>query len=97
METAVSSELIEEICLIICFDTLKDYINSSFDIPNKNIDLLVSLILSNGGTVSKAKQSYVQQFIELKHLPEIETVAQSIIEKIMSQFSVNIPELMNRK
>lgn len=97
METAVSSELIEEVCLIICFDTLKDYINSAFDMPNKNIDVLISLLLSNGGTVSKSKQSYVQQFIELEHLPEIETVAKSIINKIMSQFSVNIPELMNRK
>lgn len=97
METAVSSELIEEICLIICFDTLKDYINSSFDIPNKNIDLLVSLILSNGGTVSKAKQSYVQQFIGPKFLPAIETAAKNIIEKVMSKFSVSIPEIMNRK
>jgi len=97
METAVSSELIEEICLIICFDTLKEYINSSFDIPNKNIDLLVSLILSNGGTVSKAKQSYVQQFIDPKLLPAIETVAKNIIEKVMSKFSVSISEIMNRK
>lgn len=97
METAVSSELIEEICLIICFDTLKDYINSSFDIPNKNIDLLVSLILSNGGTVSKAKQSYVQQFIDPKFLPAIETAAKNIIEKVMSKFLVSIPEIMNRK
>lgn len=97
METAVSSELIEEICLIICFDTLKEHINTSFDIPNKNIDLLVSLILSNGGTVSKAKQSYVQQFIDPKFLPAIETVAKNIIEKVMSKFSVSISEIMNRK
>ncbi|MCC5453292.1 Fic family protein [Rheinheimera sp. UJ51] len=97
METAVSSELIEEVCLIICFDTLKDHINSTFDISNKNIDVLISLLLSNGGTLSKSKQSYVQQFIELKHLPGIETAAKGIIEKIFSQFSVNIPELMNRK
>lgn len=97
METAIASELMEEICLLISFDTVKDFINSSCDIPNKNIDNLVSLLLSNGGVVSKAKLPHVLQFIDQTLLSAVETVAKDIIEKVKSKFSIDITEVMNRK
>lgn len=97
METAVASELMEEICLLICFDTIKDFINSSCDMPNKNIDNLVSLLLSNDGAVSKAKRSHVLQFIDEELLSSVETVAKDIIGKVKSKFSIDITEVMNRK
>lgn len=97
METAVASELMEEICLLICFDTIKNFINSSSDIANKNIDTLVSLLLSHAGTVSKTKRSQVLQFIEPQLLSSVEEVATDIIGKVKSKFSIDIPEVMNRK
>lgn len=97
METAVASELMEEICLLIFFDTIKDFINSSCDMPNKNIDNLVSLLLSNDGAVSKAKRSHVLQFIDEELLSSVETVAKDIIGKVKSKFSIDITEVMNRK
>ncbi|MDZ7868545.1 MAG: Fic family protein [Rheinheimera sp.] len=97
METAVASELIEEICLLICFDTIKNFINRSCDIPNKQLDHLVSLLLSNNGMISKAKLNQVLQFIDETLLLSVEAIAIDIIGTVKAKFSIDVTEVMNRK
>lgn len=96
MDSAVSSDLIEEICLLVIFDQVKQYLNTSADIPNRTLDSIVSILLSHGGTVSKNKLDYVRQSITEPILNQAEQLAIRLIEQVREQFKVDIPELMNR-
>ena len=95
MDSAVSSELMEEICLLIAFENIKKYINTYSDIPNKSLDTLISIMLSNGGRVSNSKQDFANKLLDEERLKLAEDMTIELIKKIKADFSIDIQEVMN--
>lgn len=96
MDSAVSSELMEEICLLIAFENIKKYINTYSDIPNKSLDTLISIMLSNGGKVSNSKRDFASKLLDEERLKLAEDMAIELIKKIKADFSIDIQEVMNQ-
>jgi hypothetical protein len=80
MNKAISNELVEEIGLLVVFDSIKSAINDLTDIPNNILDKITSIIINGGGTVSKAKQKLVLLHIEQDKLTVIEKLSVDLIQ-----------------
>lgn len=96
MNTAISEELLQEIVLLLTFDTIKSAMNKQADIPNGKLDTLVSIIISNAGRVSKAKKPIFMSYFNELQINEIELQAVKMIELAKSRFSVDLTALMTQ-
>lgn len=97
MNTAIASELLEEVCLLYVFDMLKKCINSMADIPNAQLDKVVSILLNGGGVVSKKKRSFVLNEVQEDILQAVENYAEPLISDIKTRLNVDLKEIMNRQ
>ncbi|WP_420554789.1 Fic family protein [Neptuniibacter marinus] len=96
MNAAISTELVEEICLLLVFDKIKGAINDRSDVPNDKLDTIVSIIINGAGVVSKAKQDFVSQFLGPGVLLEVEDISSEFINEVREKFEVDVQELMQR-
>jgi hypothetical protein len=96
MNTAISIELIEEMCLIMVFDSIKNKINGISDIPNNTLDKIVSIIINGGGSISKAKLKYVSEHIDSALIEGIETMAKKLMEEIKESIAINVQAVMQK-
>jgi len=96
MNQAISTELIEEVCLLVVFDGIKKIINDLTDIPNNKLDVITSIIISGGGKVSKAKRSFILSYIDQKLIEPIEEASVNIIKTIEKELSVDIQQLIKK-
>lgn len=96
MDKAISTELIEEVCLLVVFDGIKKVINNLADIPNNKLDVITSIIISGAGRVSKTKRKYVFSYIDEELIEQIEEQSVHIISTIENELSVNIQEIMRK-
>lgn len=97
METAISSELIEEICLLMAFDYAKKELNQSADVPNVIIDKIIAIIISNGGKCSKAKREYVLNHISAALLEDLETKTIQLMNDIKDRLNIDVQNVINKK
>lgn len=96
MDAAISTELVEEMCLLLVFDKIKRAINARSDIPNDKLDKIVSIIINGAGVVSKSKQNYVGQFLENDVLVEVQEFSCAVIEEVKEKLKVDVQELIQR-
>lgn len=96
MNAAISTELVEEICLLLVFDKIKSAINNRSDVPNDKLDTIVSIIINGAGVVSKAKQVFVSQFLEQDVLFEVQDIASAVINEFREKFDVDVQKLMQQ-
>ncbi|MDG1732578.1 MAG: Fic family protein [Thalassotalea sp.] len=96
MNTAISKELVEEMCLIIVYDFIKKSINSVADIPNAILDKIVSIIINGGGKVSKNKTELVAKHIEVKLLVQIEESTVQLIEDLNKSLKIDVQAVMQK-
>lgn len=96
MDKAISTELIEEVSLLIVFDDIKKIINNLADVPNNKLDAITSIIISGAGKVSKTKLQFVSSHIDQKLIEQIEKQSIQIISKIENDLSVNIQKIMRK-
>lgn len=96
MDSAISEDLIKEVCLLTVFDSLKKLINSSLDIPNQKIDTLLSIIIANNGKTPKRKRAFLESWVNTDMLEKIEQAAQELISDIKEQFEVDVPAMMSK-
>ncbi|WP_158972574.1 Fic family protein [Paraglaciecola sp. L3A3] len=94
MNSAISNDLIEEICLLLVFDIIKKSMDQIEDIPNMKLDTLVSIIVSGGGTVSKRKRAMFLQYLDEEQLIDIEQKSIKIISETQEKFGINIQNLV---
>lgn len=97
MNAAIAEDLIEEICLLLVFDLIKKAINKTSDIPNMKLDTIISIIVSGGGKVSKAKSNLVRQYLTEHQLDEVEAIAIKLIKEMKAKFKINVQKLVNQK
>lgn len=81
MDMAINVDLIEEVFVILNFDGIKSNINSLYDMPNKQLDLLVQMLVSNGGRVAKKKRKLFYGWLAEEELQQVEGVAVEVISK----------------
>jgi len=97
MNTAISEELVQEIVLLQVFDTIKEVINRLVDVPNHKLDTLVSIVISGGGKVSRSKHRLFGAHLDDSQIADIESLATALIERMKSQFSVDLQAVMNTR
>jgi len=97
MDAAISEDLLKEVCLLTVFDRLKKFVNSSVDIPNKQIDTALSIIIQNGGKVSKRKRARIENLLGVDILDELEVLAERLISDIKNKFEVDVVAMMNEE
>lgn len=97
MDAAVSDDLLREICLLTVFDRLKKFVNSSIDVPNKQIDTALSILIQNGGQASKRKRAAIEKLFGAEVLSQIENLATRLISDIKKKFEVDVVAMMNEK
>ena len=64
METSILEDLIQEVLYIIKYDAVKQVIEERFDIPNKELNLLIQLSLQNNGRISNRKRKRFEKWID---------------------------------
>lgn len=95
MDSAISEDLINEVCLLTVFDSLKKMLNNHLDLPNNKIDTLLSIVIANGGKVPNRKRALLEKSIPAGILEKIEQAAQTLILEIQEQFAVDVPAMMS--
>ena len=97
MNKAISSELVEEIGLLVVFDTIKGAINDIADIPNNTLDKITSIIINCGGKISKTKLKFVLSHIEQEKLTMIEALSVNLIQEMKVRVSIDVQQLMTKE
>lgn len=97
MNKAISDELVEEIALLVVFDTIKSAINELTDIPNNTLDKITSIIINGGGRVSKAKQKLVLSHITQDKLTVIEELSVTALQTMKDRINVDVQQLMKKE
>tara|TARA_R110001592_G_scaffold347309_1_gene640762 strand:+ start:102 stop:1688 length:1587 start_codon:yes stop_codon:yes gene_type:complete len=94
MNSAIAGELIEEISLLLVFDSIKIEINKVADIPNNKLDTLVSILIQGNGSISKNKQKYALSLISERVLSDIETFSTEIIKGAQKRLNVDVTKVI---
>lgn len=97
MDTAVSEDLINEVCLLIVFDRLKKFVNMQVDLPNNQLDMALSIIIQSGGAVSNRKHGRLTKLLGSEVLEQLEKLAQELLNDIKQQFGVDVCQMMKEK
>ncbi|HBX36317.1 MAG TPA: hypothetical protein DEG76_03015 [Pseudohongiella sp.] len=97
MDTAVSEDLLQEVCLLTVFDRLKKFVNSRIDVPNKHIDTALSIIIQNGGKTSIRKRKAIEKLFDAETLNLVETLSERLISDIKNKFEVDVVAMMSEK
>lgn len=82
METAISEDLTKEVTYIIKYDIVKSVIEHLYDLPNKDLDLLIRLVLQNNGRVANKKRSRFYGWIPEEALVGLEEVIAKTLNDI---------------
>jgi hypothetical protein len=82
METSISEDLIEEVVYLIKYDAIKKVIEDLYDIPNKELNLFIQLVLQNNGTISKKRRQKFNDWIDEEGLQALELTISFILESI---------------
>lgn len=85
MEVSISKDLIQEVLYIVKFDAVKKAIEDHFDIPNKELNLLIQLALQNNGKIGKSKRNRFQNWIKEDELVQLERIICTLLEDIISK------------
>lgn len=83
MEQSISDDLIQEVMYILKYDAVKKAIESSYDIPNKDLNLLIQLAIQNNGKIGKRKRARFANWISDEQLKGLEGLIASILEDII--------------
>lgn len=94
MNTAIATDLLGEICLLLAFDVVKKAINELSDIPNNKLDIIVSIIIQGGGRVSKRKRQLVLEHMNEGQLKHIEDLAITTIDGIKEKLKIDVTKVI---
>lgn len=95
MNVAISDELISEIVLLMAFDEIKKAFSEQADVPNNKLDTLVSIAISGGGLISKAKRPLFLKYMEESAIITVQALAQQVVKQMKERFDVDLQALMN--
>lgn len=84
MEASISEDLIQEVLYIVKYDAVKKAIDERYDIPNKELNLLIQLALQNGGRISKRKRERFLSWIPEDKLESLESTICTLLEGIIA-------------
>jgi len=84
MEASISEDLIQEVLYIVKYDAVKKAIEEKYDIPNKELNLLIQLALQNSGKISNRKRERFLKWIPENELESLELVICKLLEGIIA-------------
>lgn len=85
MEVSISEDLLQEVLYIVKYDAVKKAIEGHFDIPNKELNLLIQLALQNNGKISKRKRERFTHWIREEELVGLERTICRLLEDIIDR------------
>jgi hypothetical protein len=88
MSAAITKDLLPEIIHLYVHDSVKSMIDSTYDIPNKQLALLVNILLMNEGKIGKKKKKDLfSYYLSEEQLDDIESKSTVIISSMNEKFS----------
>lgn len=91
MEASIVEDLMQEVLYIVKYDAVKKVIEEQYDIPNKELNLLIQLALQNNGEISKRKRAKFANWIDDEQLVLLEKIICSLLEDIMMKNTNSSP------
>lgn len=91
MEASISEDLIQEVLYIVKYDAVKKAIEERYDIPNKELNLLIQLALQNSGKISNRKKERFLKWIPEDELAQLESAICTLLEGIIADANGDIP------
>jgi hypothetical protein len=88
MDSAITEDLLKEITFIIKFDSIKNFLNRSYDIPNKQLDLLTNVLLHNSGKISNSKRGKFRDWLQEAEIAKIEVDISSLLDDMNKKFPI---------
>ncbi len=88
MNDSLNIDLMQEIMFILKFDRIKKNINDKYDVENKELDVLTTLLLQNDGKPSnKVRRRYADIFNEgdFEHIEHISKMTIEVFDNLMSE------------
>ncbi len=85
MESAISEDLVKEVTYIIKYDLVKEIIEQLYDLPNKDLDLMIRLIIQNNGKVAQKKRKKFYGWIPEHSLQGLEEVISKTLTEVKSE------------
>lgn len=82
MDKSIKVELADEVFYLGCFEVAKQIIQASSDVSDKNLSLIVNMILRNNGKMSKKKSKFILQHISQKTVSYIEEQLEEIQNRL---------------
>ncbi|MFQ3247698.1 MAG: hypothetical protein ACI9SP_004357 [Arenicella sp.] len=82
METVISDDLVKEVTYIIKYDLVKAIIEELYDLPNKNLDLLIRLAIQNDGKIAVGKRKRFHGWIPENALIRLEQLISKALKEI---------------
>jgi hypothetical protein len=82
MKTCISQDLMHEVIYIVKYDAVKKEIEKRYDIPNKELNLLITLVLQNNGTLSARKRKRFLGWIAEAEFQTLERAILTVLENI---------------
>jgi len=96
MNMAITSDLLEEICLLLAFDKVKEFINERSDTPNSKLNTIVSILIQGGGKVSKKKRKHVTKYLPEDLIVDVEEFAIAMIDGIKEKLNVDVTTVISK-
>ena len=84
MEASISKDLVEEVIYVVKYDAVKKIIEESYDIPNKELNLLIQLVLQSDGKISNRKKERFLKWIPANDLASLESSIKDALGGIMA-------------
>ena len=85
METAISEDLVKEVTYIIKYDLVKSIIEELYDLPNKDLDLLIKFVIQNNGKVATRKRVRFYGWIPESDLSRLEVLISKALNEIKAE------------
>jgi len=88
MSAWVTKDLLPEIVLLYMFDTVRDMLNEMYDIPNKELGLLVNILMENDGVIGKKKKKrgLFSNYLSDEEIANIEHITSDLISNMKETF-----------
>lgn len=87
MSAAITKDLLPEIIHLYIHDSVKSMIDSTCDVPNKQLSLLVNILMMNEGKIGKRKKrDLFGYYLSEEQLDDIESAATMIVSSMNKKF-----------
>ncbi len=88
MSASIKKDLLPEIVQIYMYDSVREIINNNYDLPNKELNVLVNVLMENDGAIGKKKKKrgMFGDYLSEEEISQIEEISIELIASMKDTF-----------